>query len=54
MSYCLAFSTEGVVDVSRGYIQKEKWAEAMKMRDFLSEADLETVSGYHGWHFAFY
>ena len=45
MSYCLAFSIEGAVDVSQGYIQTEKWAEAMKMRDLLSEAELEKVRG---------
>lgn len=43
MSYCLAFSTEGALDVSKGYIHKAKWEQAVKMRDLISESDLQQV-----------
>jgi peptide-N4-(N-acetyl-beta-glucosaminyl)asparagine amidase len=49
MSYCLAFSTEGAVDVSKGYIQKEKWEEALKMRDLIAETELDKVGSFLGF-----
>ncbi|GJJ12401.1 hypothetical protein Clacol_006643 [Clathrus columnatus] len=43
MTYCLAFSCDGAMDVSKGYIQGEKWAEATSRRSMISESDLSKV-----------
>jgi hypothetical protein len=43
MTYCLAFSTEGVIDVSQGYTETSKWPETLKRRDMISEDELQRV-----------
>lgn len=43
MSYCLAFSCDGAMDVSKGYIQSKKWPEALSLRNLIPETDLSKV-----------